>query len=153
MPAVEYIGLKEIKTDNVANTGTVWYGAGDVQEVDDKAWAKLSRHPEVWRLAERVQVPTPQPAPAGLGLATTTTTTEQKPEQKPEDQKPDPQKPGEFALKGEDGAVIDLATFDDDKLKAFVRENKLDEHVDLRKKGDALRTSIVVAIDKLAQKA
>lgn len=48
---VEYIGSKPVKEDNVAHTGVVWVGQGDVQEVPASAWAKLSRHPDVWCLA------------------------------------------------------------------------------------------------------
>lgn len=47
---IEYIGLKAIKTDNVAGTGTVWTGQGDVQEVaDEAAAAKLVACNTVWR--------------------------------------------------------------------------------------------------------
>lgn len=47
---IEYIGLKAVKTDNVAGTGTVWTGRGDVQEVaDEAAAAKLVACDTVWR--------------------------------------------------------------------------------------------------------
>jgi hypothetical protein len=48
---VEYIGVKPVKADNVAGTATIWQGHGDVQEVSEAAWAKLSKHPDIWRLA------------------------------------------------------------------------------------------------------
>lgn len=48
---VEYIGVKPVKTDNVAGTATLWQGHGDVQEVSEAAWAKLSKHPDIWRQA------------------------------------------------------------------------------------------------------
>lgn len=57
MPLVEYIGRKPKQTDTVAGTGTIWIGAGDVQEVSDEAWAAMAKHPFVWRLAEKQQEP------------------------------------------------------------------------------------------------
>lgn len=50
---VEYIGSKPEKVDNVANTGLIWLGAGDVRAVPIEAWAKMSSHDGVWRLAEQ----------------------------------------------------------------------------------------------------
>lgn len=53
MARIEYIGKKDITTDPVGGTGTVWYGTGDVQEVTDEvAVQKLLRHSGSWRLAE-----------------------------------------------------------------------------------------------------
>jgi hypothetical protein len=49
MIAVEYIGRKPIKTDNVANSPTVWHGPGDVQQVTPEVWAKLKPFDTVWR--------------------------------------------------------------------------------------------------------
>jgi hypothetical protein len=49
---VEYIGEKDFKADNVAGSGMAWHGKGDVRPVAMSAWAVLSRHPGVWRLAE-----------------------------------------------------------------------------------------------------
>lgn len=48
MVKVKYVGIKPIKTDNVAMTKTVWIGQGDVQEVDEATWVKLSKHPDIW---------------------------------------------------------------------------------------------------------
>lgn len=49
---IEYVGKKPVKEDNVAKTGTVWQGQGDVQEVaDEAACSKLLAHPLVWRAA------------------------------------------------------------------------------------------------------
>lgn len=62
MILVRYVGLKDSETDCVAGTGVTWIGKGDVQPVPDKAWAKLSMHPDVWELAEG------QPAPAASDL-------------------------------------------------------------------------------------
>lgn len=49
---VEYIGKKDTRVDTVAGTGVVWYGTGDVQTVPAEAWPRMSRHADVWRLAE-----------------------------------------------------------------------------------------------------
>ena len=58
MALIKYIGGKPRKTDNVANTGTVWHGPGDVQDVaDDKAVAALLAHSGVWALAEEAPAP------------------------------------------------------------------------------------------------
>ena len=46
--SVKYIGHKALKDDNVADSGLVWRGHGDVQKVTDAQWAKLSRHPDIW---------------------------------------------------------------------------------------------------------
>lgn len=59
MPQVRYIGLKTVKTDNVALTKTVWDGNGDVQEVDEATWAKLSKHPDIWELVKGESKPQP----------------------------------------------------------------------------------------------
>ena len=48
---VEYIGQKNVKTDNVAGSGVVWHGPGDVQPVSPAQWAAMSRHTGVWQLA------------------------------------------------------------------------------------------------------
>ncbi len=120
---VQYIGNKPLKTDNVAGTGLVWNGHGDVQDVPEAAAAKLLRHPDVWAL------------PA--------VETEPEKEQQGLDSKPD------FKLAGPDDTVIDLAEMDDKAVKAFATEHKLD--VDLRKKGDALRGAVMAAIDAAAK--
>lgn len=50
---IEYVGNKPVKEDNVAGTGTVWLGNGDVQEVSDAAaCSKLLANPLIWRAAE-----------------------------------------------------------------------------------------------------
>lgn len=75
---VRYIGKKERKEDNVAGTGVVWRHPGDVQDVPDVAWAKLSKHPDVWApaetsrapsLAQAAKVKAPAPAPAPVANA------------------------------------------------------------------------------------
>jgi len=67
MPKVKYVGAKLVKTDNVAGTKIVWVGNGDVQEVDDATWAKLSRHPDIW---ERVEDSRPKPSLADVVVNT-----------------------------------------------------------------------------------
>lgn len=67
--AVEYIGKKPKKEDNVAGTGVVWHGAGDVQMVDRAAAAKLIYYTDVWRLAPQeaaVAVVPKKPAPVNV---------------------------------------------------------------------------------------
>lgn len=50
---VRYVGKKSVKSDNVANTGTIWVGFGDVQPVSDAVWGKLSKHPDIWENADK----------------------------------------------------------------------------------------------------
>lgn len=52
MPKVKYVGQKPAKKDNVAMTGTIWNGNGDIQEVSDAAWEKLKNHPDIWELVK-----------------------------------------------------------------------------------------------------
>lgn len=63
MKQVEYIGTKPHKVDNVAHSGVVWMGQGDVQEVEDSVWHRLKLHTEVWRLAP---VAAPPSAPVSV---------------------------------------------------------------------------------------
>jgi hypothetical protein len=118
---VRYIGHKDIKEDNVARSGAVWLGHGDVQEVPDAVWAKLSAHRGVW---ERVS--------EGAGLADA----------------PVPAAP-KFALVGADGAVLNLDAMDDEALHAFNKAHELG--IDGRKKGDKLREAIVDAVEAKAK--
>lgn len=48
---IEYVGAKARKEDNVAGTGTVWQGTGDVQDVADEKASMLLARPEIWRRA------------------------------------------------------------------------------------------------------
>lgn len=49
---IVYVGLKEMKADNVAGTGLTWK-RGEVQEVaDEKKAAKLLEHPLIWKNAD-----------------------------------------------------------------------------------------------------
>lgn len=46
---VVYVGLKEIKADNIAQTGLIWK-RGEVHDVaDEKKAAKLLEHPLIWQ--------------------------------------------------------------------------------------------------------
>ncbi len=56
MTKVKYVGAKDIKTDNVAMTNTVWAGNGDVQEVSEAAWLKLAKHPDIWERVDEEPV-------------------------------------------------------------------------------------------------
>jgi hypothetical protein len=52
MTQIRYIGIKPVKQDNVAATGIVWMGNGDVHEVADPvAASKLLSFPTVWEEA------------------------------------------------------------------------------------------------------
>lgn len=51
MPFVRYIGAKDRKDDNVAGTGAIWHGFGDVVEIRNAAAAsKLAQHSLVWEI-------------------------------------------------------------------------------------------------------
>jgi hypothetical protein len=52
MIQVRYIGRKPIKTDNVAHSGAVWVGPGDVQPVTPEVWAQLRPFDAVWEQVE-----------------------------------------------------------------------------------------------------
>ncbi len=53
---IAYIGEKPIKTDNVANSGAVWHGKGDIQEVPDALAGKLLVHQGVWAKVDAEKV-------------------------------------------------------------------------------------------------
>ena len=48
---IAYIGHKPVKSDNVAGTGLVWQGYGDVRYVTVEAARKLLAFPGVWVVA------------------------------------------------------------------------------------------------------
>ena len=50
MVKIRYIGKKSEKIDNVANTGIVWDGYGDVKTVPEKAVKKLIEYKDIWEL-------------------------------------------------------------------------------------------------------
>lgn len=60
---IVYLGLKEQKSDNVAQTGLIWQRGQVLEVVDPKKAAKLLEYPQVWadadkpyQLAEPLQV-------------------------------------------------------------------------------------------------
>lgn len=64
---VVYLGHKDRKEDNVARSGVVWHGHGDVQNVTAQQWGLLSVHAGVWARATQVA----QAAAASLALGAT----------------------------------------------------------------------------------
>jgi hypothetical protein len=61
---VRYVGTKESKKDTVTGSLTVWFGEGDVQEVDENVAIKLCQFPSVWQLASKPVVKRPKVAEA-----------------------------------------------------------------------------------------
>ena len=47
---IVYVGKKPAAIDNVANSGKVWHGHGDVQEVTPVQAAALLKFPDQWQL-------------------------------------------------------------------------------------------------------
>jgi len=64
---VVYLGHKDRKEDNVARSGVVWHGHGDVQNVTAQQWGLLSAHPSVWAKSTQVA----QAAAASIALGKT----------------------------------------------------------------------------------
>lgn len=64
---VVYLGHKDRKEDNVARSGVVWHGHGDVQNVTAQQWGLLSAHAGVWARATQVA----QAAAASIALGST----------------------------------------------------------------------------------
>lgn len=64
---VVYLGHKDRKEDNVARSGVVWHGHGDVQNVTAQQWGLLSAHAGVWARATQVA----QAAAASIALGAT----------------------------------------------------------------------------------
>lgn len=61
---IQYVGLKPMANDNVARSGKVWEGEGDIQEVTAAQAKILIKYPDQWRLAdeddrELVEMPIP----------------------------------------------------------------------------------------------
>jgi len=52
MAQVKYIGRKATAIDNVANSGVMWNGNGDVQAVTDRQARILVKYADQWTLAE-----------------------------------------------------------------------------------------------------
>jgi hypothetical protein len=51
MVQVKYVGKKPVTFDNVANSGKVWDGHGDVQEVTEAQAKVLTKYADQWALA------------------------------------------------------------------------------------------------------
>lgn len=169
MTKILYVGNKPMKADNVAGTGIVWNGPGDVQEVgSESAVKRLLLYPDVWKVAvEKPQAAqfTPPPAPVvslqqaqapasteppSPSLETPPATEDEQPQAgsteppPPSDrfQRADPEQFGPWALIDTDSNdLVELGVMDDPTLKQFVRTHGL--NVDCRKKGDALRQLIL----------
>ena len=134
MIQVEYIGLKPLKTDNVAGSATVWHGPGDIQPVKPEVWAKLKPFDTVWR--EAAEPATDQSAALH---------SENPPGPTP-DETPQPDA-FKYVLQQDGGPDVVLDTMDLDALKAFNNQHKLG--VDNRiKKADAFREALFAAATK-----
>ena len=139
MALIKYVGSKPRKQDTVAGTGIWWLGNGDVQDVPDKAVARLLMHPDVWAQAE---------VSAGAGLvniAGSEPGASGQPAGQPGTQPAS--EPARFVLDGPSGAVA-LDPMDDAAVKAWVAEH-LEPHgikVDGRLKGDKLKAAVIEAV-------
>lgn len=100
MTPIRYIGKKERKEDNVAHTGTVWNGNGDVQNVPDNAVAKLLVHTDSWELAGDAQK-------SGDELQQTTSTAKSN-------------EPTEADMKP---PMVNLETMDKDALRSYAQQH------------------------------
>ena len=132
MPLIRYVGKKASKFDNVAGSGTLWTHPGDDQTVTDSVAAKLLMHPDVWALAEAIEIEREpeQEQPAAVEVKFT-------------HYSDDPT--NLYQLRDtESDEIIDLAPMDDAALKAFVSVNGL--RVDKRKKGDEFRSLIIATV-------
>lgn len=49
---IEYIGNKPSACDNVARSGKIWNGKGDIQEVTADQARILTKYPDQWRLVD-----------------------------------------------------------------------------------------------------
>lgn len=60
--ALKYVGRKPAAYDNIAHSGKVWNGPGDVQEVTDAQAKLLLKYPDQWALvnpADQARVDAP----------------------------------------------------------------------------------------------
>lgn len=53
MVEVRYVGKRPMRKDNIADTGTIWFGENDVQEVPANAAILLCAFPTVWQMADK----------------------------------------------------------------------------------------------------
>ena len=132
MIQVEYIGLKPLKTDNVAGTATVWHGPGDVQAVKPEVWAKLKPFDTVWREAAGNGQAVDHLRTATLADAIKTLPAHERPE---------------YVLEygeGDDTQTIVLDSMDESALREFIAKHGLT--VDSRiKKLESLRAAVFKA--------
>lgn len=63
--AVKYVGVKTLKSDNVANTGLTWV-PGEIHLVSGPAAQRLLQHPDVWANANAEVAADPGLLSAGL---------------------------------------------------------------------------------------
>lgn len=119
MAKLMYLLGKPRKEDNVAGTGVVWIGRGDVQDVPDDKVEAFLKHPSIWAL-----VVDNEPEPV-----TSSSCSEPR-----------------FVLEHDSGSTLVLDDMDDAALRAFVAEHGLKVHH--KAKGDTLRRAIVDAIKK-----
>ena len=54
---IQYVGRKPFAIDNVAGSGVVWNGNGDIQEVSDRAARVLVKYPDQWALVNAEDAP------------------------------------------------------------------------------------------------
>ena len=128
---IQYVGKKDVKTDNVAGTGLVWLGNGDVQDVPSAAAPLLLRHATVW-------LPAPESKPAaGLSDAPT------KAAKPAKDVELTPEQLAEQLAK-QPAADVDLAKLDDEQLRDYASQFGIKPHH--KKTGDTLRAAIVTAL-------
>lgn len=73
MKAIQYIGSKPEKKDNVAGTGLAWMPGQTLVVADDGAAFRLLAHPRIWREAPLDDAPPLLAAAAGAALSTTST--------------------------------------------------------------------------------
>ena len=138
VPLIRYIGRKPVKTDNVCKTDAVWNGHGADVEVPRDVAVRLLAHPDIWALAEAIEVEA-RPPPEDDDTAVTALRFTHEAD--------DPL--NLLRLRDtESDEIIDLAQMDDATLKTFTRTSGL--RVDLRKKGDELRSLIVATVIHLA---
>lgn len=114
---VKYVGKKAVKSDNVANTGTVWIGYGDVHPVSEAVWGKLSKHPDIWQDADKAAPEAKADEPAG------------------------DEKPAYIIEHG--GSSIDLETLGKETLKELAKTMGVDFHPNSG--ADKIRQAIVAS--------
>lgn len=167
MVRVRYVGLKDEKIDNVAKTGTVWLGHGDVREVPDNAWPLLARHPDVWQLETdpwvdqaRTLIGPPLDFTPDAGVVVAIDVIEPAVEAPPEPAAPpapvvqapkEPVRKYLIAVQNEDGTQEPLALdgMPDNQLREYARLAGL-KGAALNQKGDKLRAAIVEAVNAAA---